>query len=182
MQARWVGFKQCWVTAADDDTLRTWTTDGTQLQQFAYMGNTAAAFLIVSKVSGEPSVTQVTSTAACDHCTYLLLQCKVGGSLVIMWVAVLLPTTKQYFTAAKLEFYMNMGNTAAQKQSSILLHRCWNLQCTQMIHCCFNSNTRTAADTCLLHQEGLVGYRHDTLEQALFPMSRLPLGVGAGGD
>ena len=42
MQARWVGFKQCWVTAGDDDTLRTWTTDGTPLHQFAYMGNIAA--------------------------------------------------------------------------------------------------------------------------------------------
>ena len=43
MQARWVGFKQCWVTAADDDTLRTWNTSGAQLQQFAYMGNPAAS-------------------------------------------------------------------------------------------------------------------------------------------
>ena len=38
LQARWVGFKLCWVTAGDDDTLRTWSTDGSQLQQFSYMG------------------------------------------------------------------------------------------------------------------------------------------------
>lgn len=38
MQARWVGFKQCWLTAGDDDTMRTWSIDGTQLQQFTFMG------------------------------------------------------------------------------------------------------------------------------------------------
>ena len=31
------------MTTADDDTLRTWNTNGAQLQQFAYMGNIAAS-------------------------------------------------------------------------------------------------------------------------------------------
>lgn len=44
MQARWVGFKHCWVTAADDDTLRSWDIHGAQLQQFTYMGNLVALF------------------------------------------------------------------------------------------------------------------------------------------
>ena len=59
MQARWVGFKQCWVTTADDDTLRTWDTNGAQLQQFAYMGNIAA-----SLSAAAPLVSGLVSTSA----------------------------------------------------------------------------------------------------------------------
>ncbi|DBA82705.1 TPA: hypothetical protein ACH3X1_006940 [Trebouxia sp. C0004] len=45
-QARWVEFKECWVTGGDDDTLRTWSTDGTQLHQFAYMGGSVQCLFV----------------------------------------------------------------------------------------------------------------------------------------
>lgn len=36
LQVRWVQFRRCWVTAADDDMIRIWGSDGTKLHQFAY--------------------------------------------------------------------------------------------------------------------------------------------------
>lgn len=37
-QVRWIGFKECWVTAADDELLRLWSTAGKKLAEFAYKG------------------------------------------------------------------------------------------------------------------------------------------------
>ncbi|KAL0052582.1 hypothetical protein WJX82_004239 [Trebouxia sp. C0006] len=45
-QARWVEFKECWVTAGDDDTLRTWSPTGTQLHQFTYMGGSVQCLFV----------------------------------------------------------------------------------------------------------------------------------------
>lgn len=38
-QVRWVQFRHCWVTAADDDTIRLWSPDGHKLHQFTYTGS-----------------------------------------------------------------------------------------------------------------------------------------------
>ncbi|KAL3157712.1 hypothetical protein ABBQ32_012143 [Trebouxia sp. C0010 RCD-2024] len=68
-QARWVGFKQCWVTAGDDDTLRTWATDGTPLHQFAYMGG-SVQYLFVDNMNGVVLVSMLDkATRAYDLCS-----------------------------------------------------------------------------------------------------------------
>jgi hypothetical protein len=37
-QVRWVPFKQAWVTAADDDMIRLWSSDGIKLSQWSQSG------------------------------------------------------------------------------------------------------------------------------------------------
>jgi hypothetical protein len=37
-QVRWVGFRQCWVTAADDELIRLWSPAGKKMGEFAYKG------------------------------------------------------------------------------------------------------------------------------------------------
>jgi hypothetical protein len=38
LQVRWIGFKDCWVTAANDGLLRLWSTAGTKVEELAYKG------------------------------------------------------------------------------------------------------------------------------------------------
>jgi hypothetical protein len=38
LQVRWVPYRQCWVTAADDDMIRLWSPMGDKLHQFVYTG------------------------------------------------------------------------------------------------------------------------------------------------
>mmetsp|Transcript_33374 Transcript_33374/g.84557 ORF Transcript_33374/g.84557 Transcript_33374/m.84557 type:complete len:866 (-) Transcript_33374:212-2809(-) len=45
-QVRWVGYRGVWATAADDDMLRLWGTDGTKLHQFAYTGGSVQALYV----------------------------------------------------------------------------------------------------------------------------------------
>ncbi len=45
-QVRWVGFQRCWVTAADDDTLRTWSPEGHKLQQWTYTGGSVQCLYV----------------------------------------------------------------------------------------------------------------------------------------
>ena len=33
-----MGFRQCWVTAADDDMIRLWNHEGVKISQFSYQG------------------------------------------------------------------------------------------------------------------------------------------------
>eukprot|EP00879_Flechtneria_rotunda_P021822 GHRR01023011.1.p1 GENE.GHRR01023011.1~~GHRR01023011.1.p1 ORF type:complete len:226 (+),score=53.15 GHRR01023011.1:2627-3304(+) len=37
-QVRWLGYKQCWVTAADDEIMRLWSTSGERLESIPYKG------------------------------------------------------------------------------------------------------------------------------------------------
>ncbi|KAG2444756.1 hypothetical protein HXX76_001500 [Chlamydomonas incerta] len=45
-QVRWVAFRHCWVTAADDDTIRLWNPDGHKLQQFTYTGGSVQSIYV----------------------------------------------------------------------------------------------------------------------------------------
>jgi hypothetical protein len=38
LQVRWIGFRDCWVTAADNDLLRLWSTAGKKVEELAYKG------------------------------------------------------------------------------------------------------------------------------------------------
>lgn len=38
LQVRWIGFRDCWVTAADGDLLRLWSTAGKKVEELAYKG------------------------------------------------------------------------------------------------------------------------------------------------
>jgi len=38
LQVRWVSFRDCWVTAADDELLRLWSTAGKKVAEVAYKG------------------------------------------------------------------------------------------------------------------------------------------------
>ena len=37
-QVRWVSYRSCWATAADDDMIRLWSPEGVKLHQFTYNG------------------------------------------------------------------------------------------------------------------------------------------------
>ncbi|EFJ43514.1 hypothetical protein VOLCADRAFT_119046 [Volvox carteri f. nagariensis] len=45
-QVRWVQFRHCWVTAADDDTIRLWSPEGHKLQQFTYTGGSVQCIYV----------------------------------------------------------------------------------------------------------------------------------------
>lgn len=38
LQVRWLSWRKCWVTAADDDMIRLWSPEGIKMHQFAYGG------------------------------------------------------------------------------------------------------------------------------------------------
>ncbi|KAK9811558.1 hypothetical protein WJX72_005843 [[Myrmecia] bisecta] len=45
-QVRWVEFKQCWLTASDDDTMRLWNSEGEQLMEIAYVGGSIQSIYV----------------------------------------------------------------------------------------------------------------------------------------
>ncbi|KAK3240375.1 hypothetical protein CYMTET_49778 [Cymbomonas tetramitiformis] len=45
-QVRWCAFRECWVTAADDETLCTWDVEGTLLQTIYYRGESVTAMYV----------------------------------------------------------------------------------------------------------------------------------------
>ncbi|GAX81669.1 hypothetical protein CEUSTIGMA_g9097.t1 [Chlamydomonas eustigma] len=44
-QVRWVPYRKCWVTAADDDMIRLWSPEGHKLHQFTYNGGSVQVTL-----------------------------------------------------------------------------------------------------------------------------------------
>jgi hypothetical protein len=46
---RWCKWLNCWVTAAEDETIRLWDTDGVQLREFVYRGGTMTAMYVDNK-------------------------------------------------------------------------------------------------------------------------------------
>jgi hypothetical protein len=47
-QVRWVNYRSCWATAADDDMIRLWSPEGVKLQQFTYNGGSVQSLFIDS--------------------------------------------------------------------------------------------------------------------------------------
>lgn len=45
-QIRWVAYRSCWVTAADDDMMRLWSPEGVKLHQFAYSGGSVQSLFV----------------------------------------------------------------------------------------------------------------------------------------
>ncbi|MEW5312499.1 MAG: hypothetical protein WDW38_004130 [Sanguina aurantia] len=45
-QVRWVSYRSCWVTAADDDMIRLWNHDGIKLHQFSYEGGSVQCLFV----------------------------------------------------------------------------------------------------------------------------------------
>ena len=46
---RWCKWLNCWITAAEDETIRLWDTDGVQLREFFYRGGTMTAMYVDNK-------------------------------------------------------------------------------------------------------------------------------------
>ena len=49
-QVRWVAFRKCWLTAADDDMFRMFDPDGVKLWQIPYVGG-SVQYLFVDNVN-----------------------------------------------------------------------------------------------------------------------------------
>lgn len=47
-QVRWVSYRSCWATAADDDMIRLWSPEGVKLQQFTYNGGSVQSLFVDS--------------------------------------------------------------------------------------------------------------------------------------
>ncbi|KAF5833397.1 WD40-repeat-containing domain protein, partial [Dunaliella salina] len=48
-QVRWASFRNCWVTAADDDMIRLWSVEGIKLHQFSYSGGSVQCLYVDEK-------------------------------------------------------------------------------------------------------------------------------------
>lgn len=46
MQVRWLAYRSCWVTAADDDMFRVWSPEGHKLQQWSYSGGSVQCLFV----------------------------------------------------------------------------------------------------------------------------------------
>jgi len=63
-QVRWVSYRSCWVTAADDDMIRLWGPDGVKLHQFTYQGGSVQCLYV-------DEVNQLLVTAMLDKSAYV---------------------------------------------------------------------------------------------------------------
>ncbi len=43
---RWVSFRDCWVTAADDEVFRLWSTSGERLSSFSFKGGSCCCLAV----------------------------------------------------------------------------------------------------------------------------------------
>ena len=63
-QVRWVPWKRCWLTAADDDLLRLWSPAGELLHSFRYQGGSCQHLAV-------DAANQVVLLAAADCTVYV---------------------------------------------------------------------------------------------------------------